>query len=483
MNNEAFSSRTKKITVRCVTCGITESFFSPISVNHFSLSHPGHNVMEVKDSKSPETPEAARSIGENPLSGDGHGISLPKVVVEFVTTGESQEPVFRISGFKEDMSDAFVEDLDFDEGPKVREIVAKGEYSDRRGTGQLYTWEPEAVEYVREAREALRLPNLSTQHKEEIPRPEPPVVPAEGMYADFLAAPRLEGEPEILHPSPEPMPLKVQAPELEVELEVEREQELEPEREPPAKVEEETASPPEPEQVLETEHKRPANVAEEVTSPPEQEQVLEPKEEAPAKVEEEEPSQPDVHETKAVQTTPVETQPPSEVHETKMVHAPPRETPPPKEKDDYLLVSKSWYIEEGSEKMREAVRISRSLRQFRWRVEPAYTIGVMLDDILSIETVKGEIGGELTKSIEKQGYTLSAVTADQGKLVAWFKRKPGFEIPTLPDSTEAFRLRTEVADLNKSIEEERKKADEQRQAWEARYTRLLDLLKEAGAHG
>jgi hypothetical protein len=101
---------------------------------------------------------------------------------------------------------------------------------------------------------------------------------------------------------------------------------------------------------------------------------------------------------------------------------PSREGPP--EEDSYLLVSKSWYIEGGPKNMGEAVRISRLLRPFRWKVEPAYTIGVMLDDILSIETANGEIGGDMTKQIEGAGYKLSRVSVEKGNPVAWFKKEP-----------------------------------------------------------
>lgn len=112
---------------------------------------------------------------------------------------------------------------------------------------------------------------------------------------------------------------------------------------------------------------------------------------------------------------------------------------PGEDKEDYLLVSKSWYIQEGAQNRKEAVRISKALKAFRWKIEPVYTIGVMLDDIVSIETSRNEISGELTKRMEDSGYTLSAVTADQGKLVAWFKKNASFELPSLPDAEDSFR--------------------------------------------
>lgn len=77
--------------------------------------------------------------------------------------------------------------------------------------------------------------------------------------------------------------------------------------------------------------------------------------------------------------------------------------------------------------MREAVRISKLLRPFRWKIEPAYTIGVMVDDILSLETANGEIGGDVTKQIEDAGYKLSRVSVESGKPVVWFKKEPASE--------------------------------------------------------
>jgi hypothetical protein len=97
--------------------------------------------------------------------------------------------------------------------------------------------------------------------------------------------------------------------------------------------------------------------------------------------------------------------------------------PKPEQKDDNpLLVSKSWYIQGGTGNREEAVRVSKVLREFRWRVEPVYTIGVILDDMLSIETSRNQISRTLVSRVEGTGYRLTAVTIEQGKPVAWFRR-------------------------------------------------------------
>ena len=93
--------------------------------------------------------------------------------------------------------------------------------------------------------------------------------------------------------------------------------------------------------------------------------------------------------------------------------------------DETLLVSKSWYIQGGSANRKEAVRISKVLKEFRWKVEPMFTIGVMLDDIVSIESTNNQVNRKVIKGVEDIGYRLTAVTADQGKVIAWFKKKEG----------------------------------------------------------
>ena len=75
-----------------------------------------------------------------------------------------------------------------------------------------------------------------------------------------------------------------------------------------------------------------------------------------------------------------------------------------------LLVSKSWYALEGKKNEKEAAGISKVLRVFRWKIEPAYAIRLIVDDILSIGSSKNEISGALTKRIESAGCRLSAVT-------------------------------------------------------------------------
>ena len=129
--------------------------------------------------------------------------------------------------------------------------------------------------------------------------------------------------------------------------------------------------------------------------------------------------------------------------------------------------------------MNEAVRISGLLKPFRWKVEPAYSIGVILDDILSIESANQEMSGAVTKQIESAGYTLSGVTVDRGKPVAWFKKEPAFATSPLLDAAEVFRSRTRVSELERSIEDRRMNVQKEKEGLEAWLSLLRRLLRDA----
>lgn len=161
------------------------------------------------------------------------------------------------------------------------------------------------------------------------------------------------------------------------------------------------------------------------------------------------------------------------------VQAPPIAIPlPEKKEEETLLLAKSSYIQEGQANRREAVRISKILKAFRWNVEPVYTIGVILDDNMSIETNKSEISASLIRQIEIAGYKLSAVTATSGKPTAWFKRKPSLDLPApTPPAESAAQLRGKVEELSRTLQEERQRAEEQKALWEARFVQLMRLVE------
>lgn len=286
-----------KITVECKTCGLTESFYSDLSVQAFKLRHKGHQVEGGE--RNPGTPARAAAKpapAAEPRAEpaeDDFGTKLTRVLVDIAEVPDFAEPAFRVRGYVDGIDEAFMVAYPADEAAKVREVLAGGRYVRDEPRKAVFSWEAYAVDYEEGVRERL----------ETVATPTEAAAPAEVVVEEL----------QLEVPRPEPVALS-----------------------------------PAPERIVE--------------------------------VVKEEPE------------------------------------------EDYLLVSKSWYVQGGAQNRREAARISKVLRAFRWRVEPMYTLGVMLDDIVSIESARNEIGRELVQSMESAGYRLTVIAADNGKLVAWFKK-------------------------------------------------------------
>jgi hypothetical protein len=384
----------QKIHVECTTCGASDSFYSNLSVEQFKSRHRGHDVVVEGEKSSPsaayvekyaEKPapaeakprveEAVYAVKpppkeEEPLVGEAM-TRISKVRVDLVVFPVLPEPVFRLRGFKDDGEEAFITTVRSEHAAKVREIIAGGEYVDHDLSGVRYSWEPEAVEYGTDARERLGLPAVATKAaKTSRPRPEHRQSPPETDVSTvaktneilFGESRKVDGAPA----KPELPSLEaVAAPAPRIQLEA-----------PPA-------PPPSPQPHQE---KTPEREVEAQPSVPRQAVKKE--------------------EKKAVQ-------PAAQLSPTKAAE---------EKEEGYLLVSKSWYIQGGQANRKEALRISQVLKEFRWKVEPVYTIGVILDDMLSIETNRNQISRTLITRVENAGYRLTAVTTEQGKPVAWFKR-------------------------------------------------------------
>jgi len=95
------------------------------------------------------------------------------------------------------------------------------------------------------------------------------------------------------------------------------------------------------------------------------------------------------------------------------------------EERETLLVAESFYLKDGEDVEKEALRISRALKELRWGVKPPYLISVMIDDSVGIETNGDAIMFDLIEKVEPLGYTFVAVNAPNGKPTAWFKRTKG----------------------------------------------------------
>jgi len=303
-------------------------------------------------------------VKEEPSFEPERGTRIAKVMVDLVVFPAFPNPVIRVRGLTLDQETAFTITCSSEASAKVRDILSSGEYVDDGFSGIRYVWEADAIEYSEDVRETLGLPYKSV----EGPRvPESKKSTRRAGPEDF-ASDTVAGTNEVLFGPPK-------------RREAEVVEETPPAPTPPAAP-------------------APSEEAETVAGAARSEAA----ERVPTKAQVPRRARPTKPKKKAVQT----------VTEEAAVH--------PAERDEVLLVSKSWYIQEGDQNKKEAIRISKVLRDFRWKVEPVYTIGVILDDMLSVVTNKEQISRKLIMRIEDAGYRLTAVTVDQGSPVAWFKR-------------------------------------------------------------
>lgn len=344
----------QKIQVECKTCGISDAFYSNLSVEQFKVRHAGHEIVEAAGRPKASSSRFEQSVKEEKSLEEEAPTKVGKVIVNMEASLSLGQPLVRVRGFDQDLQEAFSTSVPFDEAKKAKEMLAKGEFVDYDVTGRRYVWDADAVEYELDAQEMLATP------AQEIPE-------------EWVAQPEAETS-DVPQDASQPAPASPEPP-----IGAQHE-----EPEPPSKVE--TSAPVAAPVVIEEPQARVARVA------PQQAQEPRPEPAPPAPA----PLQAKPKEVAASQ---------------------------PEQKDDNpLLVSKSWYIQGGTGKREEAVRISKVLKAFRWRVEPVYTIGVILDDMLSIETSRNQISRTLISRVEGAGYRLTAVTIEQGKPVAWFRR-------------------------------------------------------------
>jgi len=402
-------SALQKVRVECRTCGLSESFYSNLSVDKFKARHSGHDVVtgnprvnkfEAKQSDNvvggndemappPAVPEAMPAPKETEPLKSETGVKVAKVLVDVLNFPSLGGPMIRVRGFDVFLEEAFTATLLLEQGAKVREMLESGKYLDIDASRLLYVWEPDVVEYVEDAKTKLEtLGQSPTEAASSEPAPdsrESEVVDETVVSSAAEVVIDAVGEVEPSQVGAEPLPeAPFSAPTLQEEFEV------------PA-----LPSPPQPAQEpsLEVEQVEP--------SPPQ------PAQEPSLEVEQVEPSPPSqMVQPKATARTAVDSTSESAI-------SPLQEA----KEDSYLLVSNSWYIQGGTGNRNEALRISKVLKAFRWKIEPVYTIGVILDDMLSIETSRGEISRTIISRIESMGYKLTAVVTEKGKPVAWFKKE------------------------------------------------------------
>ncbi len=373
-----------KTSIACKTCDVTESYYSSTSITRFKLEHVGHDVIEG----------TARTELLDEKTEEGK-VKLLKVMVELVMLPAYPSPVFTITGVKEDLKSAFVQVVSPSQRDQVRETLEKGKYLDSSSSDTVYVWEPKAISFSADANLAMSFgppASVGASPTEASPAAERPLqddAPSTSKDSFEIRLASSGGEQSALAieeaaPQAEaPAPIALPGPSYFAAPSPPSDPLLQPEASSTAPAQDDA-------------------VAAVVSPSPEPEASAKP---SPESGEVSRPSGPEVKEVVTASST-------EGPQQAKV------------EEDNYLLVSRSWYIEGGSKNMSEAVRISRILRPFRWTIEPAYTVGVMVDDILSVETANGEIGGDMTKQIEGAGYKFSRVSVEKGKPVAWFKKEP-----------------------------------------------------------
>jgi hypothetical protein len=314
--------------------------------------------------------------------GRGAGTSVAKVIVDLLDFPSLDSSIIRVRGFDNELEEVFTATLSSSESAKVSKMLAAGEYLDREASGLSYFWEPDVVEYVGDVKDKIGLmaeaeakteATTTAQAGSDSSESEKVIDQATVASAAEVLIDALGGDE-----TGQSMDENVSAP---------------------------LSAPSDPTEYLE-------EVA--PTLPAQSMQELPPEPELTAVRARNPPAPADPEVKRAV------------ARASNVAIAPAREA----DDDDYLLVSKSWYIQGGKSNKQDAVRISKVLKAFRWKVEPIYTIGVILDDMLSIETSRGQISGTLIKRVESAGYRLTAVAIDQGKPIAWFKRE-GSAMPSL----------------------------------------------------
>lgn len=329
-------------------------------MDRFRREHAGHELVEGR----PDGLTVRRRRdppGTAVRAEDDRRVRLLKVLVELVMLPAYPTPIFTITGVKENLKSAFVQVVPPSQRDQVNEILEKGKYLEAGSGETVYFWEPRAISFSEDARLAMSL----------------------GLSAPAGSGRSEEGgtNREALGAAESVLSSQVQDARVDSSVEEPSRQEFSEggsQSEAPALL----LLPREPEAPL------PASARAETDSAPRSEE---------------------------------ETVASGARGEAELVRRRPPETESAEE-ENHLLVSRSWYIEGGPKNMREAINISRILRTFRWRVEPTYTIGVIVDDILSVETANGEIGGDMTKQVEGAGYKFSRVSVEKGRPVAWFKK-------------------------------------------------------------
>ncbi|HEV2390623.1 MAG TPA: hypothetical protein VGS04_07865, partial [Nitrososphaerales archaeon] len=157
-------SALQKIPVECKTCGVSEAFYSNLSVDKFKARHSGHDVVSgitraAKVSQSDETVSPSEEMAPPPTAAEvlppteerepltsETGIKVAKVLVDVLNFPSLGGPMVRVRGFDSALEEAFTATVLLEEAATIREMFEKGRYLDQNASDLLYQWEPDVVE-------------------------------------------------------------------------------------------------------------------------------------------------------------------------------------------------------------------------------------------------------------------------------------------------------------------------------------------------
>ncbi len=400
--------------ISCHTCKVTQKFYSEFGVANFRLNHMGHNVKEGPITQAELTPRKASETLQtiSPAVETPIKRELREEIPRRMPVVEAEEPSVPVSKLLVDIA-ARREN----EKPAFRLWAFKEDGMD----AFTHTIPLENQSELKGLLERRQFVDKTLGDEIKFTWTEDVIEMSADVKAKLLVVPRPESRP-------------VQAPPVELKTKTSS---MDTERRP--------------ESVPKVEIKR------RVESVPNIE--VKPKEVRPPRL---------------VERSPVE--PPA----VEIQHRKTSELPRPEKREDKteesLLLAKSSYIQEGEENRREAIRLSRVLRAFRWNIEPAYMLGVVFDGNVSVETNIGVISGSLIQKVESLGYNLVAVNVNLERPTAWFKKRTPLSAAIPTEGDRARELQRRLEEETRRLDEERRRFDQERTGWQQRFTLLTKLV-------
>ena len=225
-----------KFSITCRTCGITETFYSELSVGYFRLKHEGHDLVEaapptpppvkqqprenapIAPPPMPQEPrenapiapppmpqEALEPAGQadSPADESSAVVKVERVIVDTRVSPRDGFPVIRVRGLKGDEL-LFVRLFKPEEAGKMRQFLGSGRYEDPDAGNVVFTWEEDVISFQDEPQDR-RAPVEATRPEVE---PQEFVPPVDSVLSSIESLTAEEAPAPIPEPprAPEPPP-------------------------------------------------------------------------------------------------------------------------------------------------------------------------------------------------------------------------------------------------------------------------------------